>query len=148
VKKSKVFSIVTAVILAVSGTSFSQQPDGGARYNTSGDRIIDYFDIHAAELRSVLRQLSAYSGVDIVASDAAKATVSVTVSNKSWREILAIICMVHNLAAVEEQSFVYVMGKDEAAMRGLGTGVSGAPVGAGVSEAAQMFRNFMRYAAG
>jgi type IV pilus assembly protein PilQ len=155
VKKSKVLSVVTAVILAVSATSFSQQPangagagtgsanSGGTRYNTAGDRIIDYFDVHAADLKSVLRQLSAYSGVDIVASDAAKATVSVTVSNKSWREVLAIICMVHNLAAIEEQTFMYVMGKDEAAMRGLATG-GGAVAGVGPSDAAQMFSPLLR----
>jgi type IV pilus assembly protein PilQ len=115
---------MAAVLLAVSVT-FAQQPPGGrsapaaVRYNQSGDRIVDYFDVHAADIRSVLRQLSACSGVDIIAGDAVKATVSVAVSNKSWREILAIICMVHNLTVVEERSFVYVLSSEEAAKRGL-----------------------------
>jgi len=118
---------MAAVLLAVPVT-FSQQMGGrtapAIRYNQSGDRIVDYFDVHAADIRSVLRQLSAYSGVDIIAGDAVKATVSVTVSNKSWREILAIICMVHNLAVVDEKSFVYVLSREEAAARGVTQTVS------------------------
>jgi len=97
-----------------------QQPIGRPassteRYNVSGDRIVDYFDVHAAELRSVLRQLSAYSGRDIVSNDAVKATVTLSVTHKSWREILAIVCMVHGLAFVEEPSFIYVMSREQAA---------------------------------
>jgi len=122
-KKYRSLCIMAAVLLAVSVT-FSQQPAGGrsaptVRYNQSGDRIVDYFDVHAADIRSVLRQLSAYSGVDIIAGDAVKATVSVAVSNKSWREILSIICMVHNLTVVDERTFVYVLSLEEAAARGL-----------------------------
>jgi len=121
-KKYWPLCIMAAVLLTVPVT-FSQQTGGRTaapiRYNQSGERIVDYFDVHAAEIRSVLRQLSAYSGVDIIAGDAVKATVSVTVSNKSWREILAIICMVHNLAVVEEKSFVYVLSREEAAARGV-----------------------------
>jgi len=127
-KKKWYLCIVAAVLLAVPVT-FSQQAGGrsapaAVRYNQSGDRIVDYFDVHAAEIRSVLRQLSAYSGVDIIAGDAVKATVSIAVSNKSWREILAIICMVHNLAVVEEKSFVYVLTREEAIARGVGRGAS------------------------
>jgi len=85
------------------------------RYNVHGDRIVDYFDVHAAELRSVLRQLSAYSGRDIVSNDGIKATVTLSVTSKSWREILAIVCMVHGLAFVEEPSFIYVMTREQAA---------------------------------
>jgi type IV pilus assembly protein PilQ len=114
---------MAAVLLAVSVT-FSQSGGGRtaaptARYNQSGDRIVDYFDVHAADIRSVLRQLSAYSGVDIIAGDAVKATVSVTVSNKSWREILAIISLVHSLTVVDEKTFVYVLSSEEAAKRGI-----------------------------
>jgi len=91
------------------------RPAAAERYNVNGDRIVDYFDVHAAELRSVLRQLSAYSGRDIVSNDGIKATVTLSVTNKSWREILAIVCMVHGLAFVEEPSFIYVMTREQAA---------------------------------
>ncbi len=106
------------------------------RYNVNGDRIVDYFDVHAAELRSVLRQLSAYSGRDIVSNDGIKATVTLSVTNKSWREILAIVCMVHGLAFVEEPSFIYVMTREQAATynasmskSGDGGGMGGMPMG-------------------
>jgi type IV pilus assembly protein PilQ len=111
-----------------------QQPVGrppapAERYNVSGDRIVDYFDVHAAELRSVLRQLSAYSGRDIISSDGIKATVTISVTHKSWREILSIVCMVHNLVFVEEASFIYVMTKEQAAT--YGPGFKGGLEGAG-----------------
>jgi len=113
---------MAAVLLAVSVT-FSQQQGGrsaaAARYNQSGDRIVEYFDVQAADIRSVMRQLSAYGGVDIIVGDAVKATVSITVSNKSWREILAVIGTIHNLAVIDEKAFVYVMSREEAAARGM-----------------------------
>jgi type IV pilus secretin PilQ/predicted competence protein len=140
--KTCVAKLIMAAVMAVSVSAFSQQPPSGAlppaqpplapqtatqqqpigrppapaeRYNVSGDRIVDYFDVHAAELRSVLRQLSAYSGRDIISNDDIKATVTLSVTNKSWREILAIVCMVHSLAFVEEPSFIYVMTREQAA---------------------------------
>jgi len=123
--KKIVLALTLTVFLAASFVSAQQQQPArtiaaGQRYNAAGERIIEMFDVHGAELRSVLRQLSAYGGVDIVPSDATKATVSVSVTNKSWREVLGIICMVHNLAFLEEKGFVYVMTADEAAKRGIG----------------------------
>ncbi|MDR2578509.1 MAG: hypothetical protein LBC70_06850 [Chitinispirillales bacterium] len=131
---------ILAVLLTVS-FAFSQEgagvpagsiqarAPGAARYNQSGDRMVDFFDIHAAELRSVMRQISAYSGIDIVVSDAAKVNVTLSVTNKSWREILSVVCMVYNLAYVQEQSFIYVMTAAEAAARGIGRGADGAITG-------------------
>jgi type IV pilus assembly protein PilQ len=133
-----------AALLAAS-IAFSQQPApapapaaqppvvrsvAGARYDTSGDRIVDFFDVHAAELRSVLRQISAYSGMDIVSSDAAKATVTLSVTNKSWREVLAIVCLVHSLVSYEDKGFIYVMTQAEAAQRGISAsaGIPGSPL--------------------
>ncbi|MCL2184088.1 MAG: hypothetical protein FWB85_11545 [Chitinispirillia bacterium] len=125
--KKTALAIALTVILA-SSLATAQQPGrtiaAGDRHNQAGDRIIELFDVHGAELRSVLRQLSAYSGTDIVPSDAAKAMVSVSVTNKSWREILAILCMVHNLAFIEEKGFVYVMTAAEAAARGASAGAA------------------------
>jgi len=116
--------------LQVQAPQAQQQPIGrpassAERYNVNGDRIVDYFDVHAAELRSVLRQLSAYSGRDIVSNDGIKATVTLSVTHKSWREILAIVCMVHGLAFVEEPSFIYVMSREQAATYTASMGRSG-----------------------
>ncbi|MDR2592395.1 MAG: hypothetical protein LBC59_06260 [Chitinispirillales bacterium] len=113
-----------------------QQPIGRPapteRYNVNGDRIVDYFDVHAAELRSVLRQLSAYSGRDIISNEAAKATVTLSVTNKSWREILAIVCMVNGLAFVEEPSFIYVMTREQSATYSSGRGGEGGGMAMGL----------------
>jgi type IV pilus assembly protein PilQ len=145
--KTRASRLILAAVMAVSVGAFSQQtpktyqpsqpPIGrpaasSERYNVNGDRIVDYFDVHAAELRGVLRQLSAYSGRDIICNDDIKATVTLSVTNKSWREILAIVCMVHSLAFVEEPSFVYVMTREQAASYAAGVkGVdgSGMPMG-------------------
>jgi type IV pilus secretin PilQ/predicted competence protein len=129
----KIVLALTLTVILTSSLAFAQQPArtiaAGERYNATGDRIIELFDVHGAELRSVLRQLSAYGRVDIVPSDATKAMVSLSVTNKSWREILAIICMVHNLSFLEEHNFIYVMTAQEAAVRGIGS--AGAVPGVG-----------------
>jgi type IV pilus assembly protein PilQ len=157
--KTRALRLILAAIAAVSVSAFSQQPPQARpqqptqqqhpppqmqqpigrpapveRYNVSGDKIVDYFDVHAAELRSVLRQLSAYSGRDIISNDGVKATVTLSVTNKSWREILAIVCMVHSLAFVEEPSFIYVMTREQAATYAsgvgkMGDGTGGMPMG-------------------
>ena len=57
----------------------------------------------------MFKQLSAFSGVDIIAGEAVKGTVSLSVSNKSWREILTILCRINNLAAVDEGTYFYVV---------------------------------------
>jgi type IV pilus assembly protein PilQ len=147
--KTHVLRLISAAVMAVSAVAFSQQPPQmlpppqaqppqaqqqqpigrpappAERYNVNGDKIVDYFDVHAAELRSVLRQLSAYSGRDIISNEGVKATVTLSVTNKSWREILAIVCMVHNLAFVEEASFIYVMTREQAATYAAGVGKAG-----------------------
>lgn len=126
------------VVLAAISVVFAQPPAANQSSAPStprparSGRVVDFFEVHGADLRSVLRQLSAHSGVDIVASDDIKATVSIAVSNKSWREILNIICMVHNLAVVEEESFVYVLSRDEFQKRSAAAAAA-APGGAGAA---------------
>ncbi|MFW6244798.1 MAG: hypothetical protein ACOC36_02825, partial [Fibrobacterota bacterium] len=130
--------LIPVVLLAVSVT-FSQSDRGGApdssqeQYDTNGDKIVDYFEVHSADMKSVLRQLSAYSGVDIVAADDVEGTVSLSVTNKSWRDILSILCRVHDLSAVEEANYVYVVsGGGEFLKSGAeGKAVSGAEFSAG-----------------
>jgi type IV pilus assembly protein PilQ len=78
---------------------------------------IELFEVHDADIHSVLRQLSTYSGVDIVAGDAVKGIVSLSVSNKTWKEILNIICRIQNLASINEGSYVYVLNAEEYSQR-------------------------------
>jgi len=118
VSKINVWAVVTAVV--VLGTAWGGDQSTTASSVTStavssqtGDRMVDYFEVHDADMRSVFRQLSSYSGVDIVVSDAVKGNVTLTVTNKSWREILGIVCRVNNLAAVKENNYIYVITQDE-----------------------------------
>ena len=115
--------MVLFAVLLVAAVTFAQTPEraGAVRYDSNGERIIALFDVHAAELRSVLRKISAHSGRDIINSnDASRVNVTLSVTNKSWREVLTIICMVHDLVFVEEPAFIYVMTAVEAAARGIG----------------------------
>ena len=132
---SQLIRFFVLVLVAMSIVFVQPSDASNAQRPRRSERMIDFFEVHAADLRSVLRQLSAYSGVDIVAADGLKATVSVAVSNKSWREILNIICMVHNFAVVEEESFVYVLSREDFEKRG-GGAAGAAPAGAGVGLAA------------
>ncbi|MDR0307605.1 MAG: type II and III secretion system protein [Chitinispirillales bacterium] len=106
-----------AVLLTVFSVAFAQ-PDGNTRSASnagrvtgSADRTIDFFEVHAQDLRSVLRQLSAFSGVDIVASGDLDVRVSLSASNKSWREILDIICLAYDFLTIEKESFIVVKKK-------------------------------------
>lgn len=75
--------------------------------------VIDFLEVHDADILSVFKQLSEFSGVDIVSSRDVKGSVNLSVSNKSWNEILDIICRINNLMAVNEESYVYVLTAEE-----------------------------------
>lgn len=72
-------------------------------------KLIEFYEVHDADVRSVFRQLSVYSGVDIVASEAVKGNVTLTVTNKPWNEILGIVCRMTNLSVAVEGSYIYVV---------------------------------------
>ncbi|HMA64764.1 MAG: secretin N-terminal domain-containing protein, partial [Fibrobacterota bacterium] len=76
-------------------------------------KIIEFFDVYNADLRSVFKQLSEYSGVDIVAAENVKGTVSISVTKKSWVEILAIVCRIANLTLTNEDNYVYILTADD-----------------------------------
>ena len=77
--------------------------------------LIDHFEVNNAKISSVCKQLSAFSGVDIIVNDKVQGTVSISVSKKSWKEILEIICRVNNLTMSNEGSYIYVLSSDQLA---------------------------------
>jgi len=91
----------------------------GVAAAVKSERLIDHFDVHNANVHAVFLQLSKYSGIDIVAADNIKGEISLSVSNKSWRDILEIICRVQNLTATNEGSYIYVLPAEEFAKRNL-----------------------------
>jgi type IV pilus assembly protein PilQ len=70
---------------------------------------IERFSVTAAEVRSVLKQLSEFSGVDIVMDDLVSGKISLSVTHKTWKEILSIVCRIANLTVVKESSYIYII---------------------------------------
>jgi type IV pilus secretin PilQ/predicted competence protein len=74
---------------------------------------IERFSVDNADVRSVLKQLSEFSGVDIVLHEKVAGTVTLTVSNKTWKDILSIVCRISNLTPMRESSYIYVLPSTE-----------------------------------
>ncbi|KMQ51618.1 Type IV pilus biogenesis protein PilQ [Chitinispirillum alkaliphilum] len=89
--------------------------------NQSVDPVIDLFEVHKAEIRSVFRQLSDHSGMDIVVGNEVTGSVSMSVTRKTWREILAIVCRVHNLTPIVENNYIYIITQEEFQRRKVGS---------------------------
>jgi type IV pilus secretin PilQ/predicted competence protein len=73
------------------------------------DKPIERFSVNNADVRAVFKQLSEFSGADIVLGDKVSGTVTLNVTNKTWREILAIVCKITNLTVIKEPSYIYVV---------------------------------------
>ncbi len=101
----------------------AQSPDGaessGGMANAGGKGVnvniapIERFSVTAAEVRSVLRQLSEYSGVDIVLHEKVGGSISISVTHKTWKEILSIVCRIANLTVLKESSYIYIIPTEE-----------------------------------
>jgi len=77
------------------------------------DGVIDYYEVNGADIRSVCKQISTFAGVDIVVSEKVSGIVSLSVSKKTWVEILQIVCRLANLSASNEGSYIYVLSSEE-----------------------------------
>jgi len=78
-----------------------------------GQEKLASFSVKEAKIESVFNMLAQLGGHDIVLSENVTGTVTLQLSNKSWEEIFAIVCRMHNLRAVTEPSYTYVLTKDE-----------------------------------
>lgn len=119
------FGLLTLLLCCTLGLFAQDQPYNPYQsYGTSqtttqdvpafqGDKVIDFFEVHNAELPSVFRQISTYSNVDIVVGDKVTGTATLSLTKKTWRQILAIVCQISNLAAVNEGNYIYVLPMDE-----------------------------------
>jgi type IV pilus assembly protein PilQ len=108
------FTIVVTLSTGQPSDSYSYEP-GGDFSKPAGKGVsidaapIERFSVSSGEVRSVLKQLSEYSGVDIVMGEKVQGKISLSVTHKTWREILAIICKISSLTAVREQSYIYII---------------------------------------
>jgi type IV pilus secretin PilQ/predicted competence protein len=73
------------------------------------DKPIERFSADNANVRAVFRQLSDYSGYDIVLDPKVTGNVSLTVTNKTWREIMGIVCKITSLTVIKEPSYLFVV---------------------------------------
>lgn len=81
------------------------------------DGVIDYYEVNGADVRSVCKQISTFAGVDIVVSEKVSGNVSLSVSKKTWVEILQIVCKLSNLSVSNEGSYIYVISSEEQSKR-------------------------------
>jgi type IV pilus secretin PilQ/predicted competence protein len=116
--KNRLFSILFISGLLIVSASPFWAATRGQQADTSGqspvqkpvhDRPIERFSVNNANVRAVFKQLSEYSGYDIVLADKVAGTVSISVTNKTWREIMGIICKITNLTVIKEPSYLYVI---------------------------------------
>jgi type IV pilus assembly protein PilQ len=101
-------SITIGLLIFLFGILFDNGYCGSDLLKSNG-KVIEFYEVHDADVRSVFRQLSAYSGVDIVAAEAVKGNVTLTVTNKPWNDILGIVCKMTNLSVTIEGSYIYVV---------------------------------------
>jgi len=125
IQLQRLMSVLAGLILVASAPLFSriaaQTEDSAAPpHPAAAQRGIDVnlppierFSVTGAEVRSVLKQLSQYSGVDIVLHDKISGSISLDLTRKTWKEIVAIVCKVANLTLVRESSYLYVIPTEE-----------------------------------
>jgi type II secretory pathway component HofQ len=120
--KIKVLTIASFAILLASSAAIRAPAWGEAdstavsapvEKRSARDRQIEKFSVNNADVRSVFKQLSEFAGYDIVISDKVVGTVSLTVSNKSWREILGIVCRITGLTVLKEPTYLYVVSAED-----------------------------------
>ena len=106
--KSPHFQLLTVLCCAAATMLYGADLQGRVA-------VIDHFEVNNAKIGSVCKQLSAFSGIDIIVNERVTGTVSISVSRKTWREILEIICRINNLAVINEGSYIYIVSADEQA---------------------------------
>ncbi len=62
-----------------------------------------------AEVRSVFNHLAEVSGIDFVLDPGVSGKVTLSVTNKNWKEIMDILCKMKQLIAIPEENYIYVM---------------------------------------
>ena len=99
-----------ACLLAVNfGVLQSQQGIVVEPGNQGSPNVIKTLSLTQADIKSVLMYLSSYGGVNIVASPTVEGTVTVHLSNVTWKEALDIILQTYNLVSVESENYIRVI---------------------------------------
>jgi type IV pilus assembly protein PilQ len=97
-----IMTIMTAVCLIMSLSPAMAQSRGGY-----GEGLIS-MNIEGAEIRSVLRTFSEFSGMNIIAGSDVKGTVTVLLHNVPWRQALDNVLKINDFVAVEEEGIIRI----------------------------------------
>ncbi len=100
-KRFVIIIAVMAALIAVEALFGQTVP-----YRGSGGKIS--LNVEEADIRTVLRSISEFSGMNIVAGSKVKGPVTVLLHEVSWREALDNILKMNDFVAVEEQGIIRV----------------------------------------
>jgi type IV pilus assembly protein PilQ len=79
-----------------------------AQRSRARDGLIS-MNIEGAEIRSVLRTFSEFSGMNIIAGSDVKGTVTVLLHNVPWRQALDNVLKINDFVAVEEEGIIRIV---------------------------------------
>jgi len=96
------FRITILLLAGLCATALAQN----APYRGSGGRIS--MNVEESDIRSVLRSISEFSGMNIVAGSEVKGTVTVLLHDVAWREALDNILKMNDFVATEENGIIRV----------------------------------------
>jgi type II secretory pathway component HofQ len=88
------------------------------------NQAISQWSWQEAEIRSVFRQLSEFSGVDIVVDPEVSGAVTLHVTDKTWKQVFSIVCRLRSLASITEDGYIYVLPNDSFRKRRLADATS------------------------
>jgi len=96
-------NVVAVVLLLVFSVSFAAIKNSSKRYDMS---FVD------ADFQSVFHSISELAGVDILLAPDVVGRLSMTVTKKTWSEMMDIICNMHNLIWLVEGNYITVQRTD------------------------------------
>ncbi|MDR2593699.1 MAG: hypothetical protein LBC87_02890 [Fibromonadaceae bacterium] len=95
--------VVAVVLLLVFSVSFAAVKNSSKRYDMS------YVD---ADFQAVFHAISEKAGVDIIVAPDVVGRMSITVTKKTWAEMMDIICAMHSLIWLVEGNYITVQKTD------------------------------------
>ena len=104
-----IMGLLVFVSNTFSATTYSTNLNDINFDTTKYERVIPDVEFYDASLNSVFLTLSKYSGIDIVSGVKGKQTVSLSVTNKSWQQVLQIICKINKLTPIVSDQHIYVV---------------------------------------
>ncbi len=87
--------------------SFSDVPEN------TGAPVLAEWTYTNADVRSVFKGLSEIGNVDIVLSDNIQGTVTLKVTDKTWKEVFNIVCRLRGLVALKGEGYIYVVTQNQ-----------------------------------